>query len=52
LMKKLCKEKPSSLPYAVAQCASKWMGYKLGKVSHRFPKQWKKLFSAQEYYWK
>jgi rhamnosyltransferase len=52
LFKKLLKEKPVLIPYAVAQTGAKWIGYKMGKMSHRFPQRWKKLFSGQDYYWK
>lgn len=51
LFKRLCKEKPLLIPYAFVQTAVKFVGYRLGRWSHRAPVWFKKAFSAQDFYW-
>lgn len=51
LFKRLCKEKPLLIPYAFVQTTVKFVGYRLGRWSHRAPVWFKKAFSAQDFYW-
>jgi rhamnosyltransferase len=51
LCKRLCKESPQKLPYALLQMFAKYVGYRLGRSSVSLPVFWKKLFSGQEFYW-
>ena len=47
----LVKEAPHLLPYGALQIVSKWVGYRLGRSSHRAPVWFKRAFSSQKYYW-
>lgn len=51
LLKRLYKEKPYLIPYAIFQSCIKWLGYKLGQASLNAPHFWKKSLSAQDFYW-
>lgn len=51
LAKKLLKEGPHLIPYAVLQSGLKWLGYKLGQTSIHAPTCIKRFFSAQDFYW-
>lgn len=51
LINKLIKENPLLIPYAFAQTAMKFIGYKIGYRSTIFPRWFKKLCSGQKYYW-
>lgn len=51
LLKRLSKEKPYLIPYAIIQSCIKLLGYKLGHASLNAPHFWKKFFSAQDFYW-
>ncbi len=51
LLKRLGKEKPALIPYAVLQTAVKWGGYRLGRLSVKSPSWFKKLCSSQRFYW-
>ena len=51
LLKATCRKCPHMLPYALAQTATKWLGYKIGSHSASAPLWWKKAFSSQDFYW-
>lgn len=51
LIKRLVKERPHLMPYAIMQTASKWLGYRLGHASLNAPLWLKKAFSSQDFYW-
>lgn len=51
LMQSAAKFQGSLLPYAVLHIASKWMGYRLGRLCYKAPVCLKKLFSSQGFYW-
>jgi len=51
LIVKLWTETPLLIPYAIIQTATKLLGYKIGFMSLKFPKYFKKFFSGQKYYW-
>lgn len=51
MLKQLVREQPHLIPYAVAQCAMKWLGYHLGRLSVNAPRWWKRLLSSQDFYW-
>lgn len=47
----LRKNHPQLLPYAFLQSGAKWLAYHLGKLSANKNVPWKRLFSAQKFYW-
>lgn len=47
----LAKSRPHLLPYAFAQAAAKFSGYKVGYHARRAPLVLKKLLSSQDFYW-
>lgn len=51
ILKKVCSERPTLLPYALAHIGAKWLGYQCGKRSCKAPKWWKRLLSSQEFFW-
>jgi rhamnosyltransferase len=51
MMQTVAKYKPSLLPYACLNIASKWCGYRLGQWSLNAPNWFKKLLSSQDFYW-
>ncbi len=51
LLRAVLKQRPLHLPYAVLQTGAKWMGYRIGAVSHRAPEWLKRMCSGQDYYW-
>jgi len=51
MAKRLLKEAPQKLPYAIGQVFAKWMGYQLGKRSIHAPLWWKKKLSTQDFFW-
>lgn len=51
MIKRLVQENPLLIPYACLHLLTKWLGYQLGKKSHRAPCWWKRTFSSQKYYW-
>lgn len=52
MLKRLIKEKPSLLPYALLNISAKGFGYYLGRFSKYMPLFIKKALSSQKYYWK
>jgi rhamnosyltransferase len=52
LTKRLCKEKPTLLPYAAIQTTMKWFGYQFGKHGHRLPHWMKCKLSNHKSFWK
>ena len=51
MFKSLIADRPLSLFYGVAHCASKWMGYRLGVLCKKAPVFVKKCFTGQDFYW-
>lgn len=51
MLGQLTRERPSLIPYAIAQSAAKWLGYQIGRLSVGAPRWWKRLFSSQDFYW-
>jgi rhamnosyltransferase len=51
MFRKLRKEAPGLLPYAVLQTLVKWLGYQTGRLSTLAPRVWKRFFSGQDFYW-
>ncbi len=51
LFKKIIKEKPLILPYAILQTIFKYLGFKIGYYGTKLPRKVKRLFSQQKYYW-
>lgn len=47
----LYKKHKSLIPYALIQTGVKWMGYQWGKLIFRFPSNFKRKFSSQDFYW-
>lgn len=52
LLKRVLKEKPLYLPYAVCHILAKWLGYRIGAGSNDAPIWFKKALSSQKAYWK
>lgn len=51
MLKKLWRELPSGIPYAILQTCAKYSGYRLGQASIQAPIWFKKRLSTQKYYW-
>lgn len=51
LLKKILRESPGLLPYAIIQCGVKWLGYRVGYYSVKAPRWWKIAASGQKYFW-
>ena len=51
LFKKILKEKPFILPYAILQIVFKYLGFKIGFYGTKLPVTVKRLFSEQKYFW-
>lgn len=51
LLKQVSKENVALIPYAIIQSFSKWMGYQFGRRMTQAPKNLKRIFSAQDFYW-
>jgi rhamnosyltransferase len=53
LIKKIIKNQPILMPYAIIQSIFKWVGYRMGIIAFKinFPVFIKKFFSGQKYYW-
>lgn len=51
MIKRLLREAPAKIPYAIAHIFSKWTGYRLGKQSVQAPVWLKKALSSQDFYW-
>lgn len=51
MLKRLAKEKPHLIPYAIAHGLFKWTGYQAGKHSANAPIWLKKALSSQKFYW-
>lgn len=52
MCRKVAKEKPYLLPYALIQVTAKFLGYTIGTASTKAPLWLKKFFSSQDFYWK
>ncbi|MBS4167669.1 glycosyltransferase family 2 protein [Parachlamydia sp. AcF125] len=51
MFKRLLKNQPLMIPYAILHILAKWMGYKIGRMSCRAPLWLKKKLSSQDFYW-
>lgn len=51
MLARLWRERPFAIPYALANLASKYLGYRLGFHGRRLPLWLKRRVSAQDYYW-
>ena len=51
MFKKIIKEKPQILPYAILQTTLKYLGFKIGYYGTNLPIKLKKFLSGQKYYW-
>jgi len=51
LLKKLWKEQPQLIPYAIIQSLMKWLGYRIGFYGRTLPLWLRKKLSQQAYYW-
>lgn len=52
LLKKLAKEAPLLIPYAVLQTGVKFLGYLVGfYLGRKLPDKLKVMFSMQSFYW-
>lgn len=51
LFRRLAKEKPFLIPYAMIQTVVKYAGYRIGRASATAPIWWKRFLSAQDFYW-
>lgn len=51
MFKKIIKEKPQILPYAILQTTLKYLGFKIGYHGTNLPIKLKKFLSGQKYYW-
>lgn len=51
MIKRLIKTRPTLLPYAFLQCATKWIGYQLGTYAKKMPLFLKKKCSSFPGYW-
>jgi rhamnosyltransferase len=51
MLRRLWREQPHLVPYAVTQIASKYFGYRVGFHGHRLPGWLKRRLSAQSYFW-
>lgn len=50
-VKKILKENPLQLPYAILHTLTKWVGYQIGQRAKKFPVIIKKALSSQKFYW-
>lgn len=51
MLLELIRKKPLLLPFAVAQTAVKWFGYRIGFLGPKLPKSWCRAMSSQRYFW-
>jgi rhamnosyltransferase len=51
MTKQLAQSRPSLIPYAIAQSATKFLGYKIGSHARWLPHGLKRALSSQDYYW-
>jgi rhamnosyltransferase len=51
LLARLRRERPTLLPYAMAQLLLKYIGYRLGRVAVHLPVDFMRRLSTQDYYW-
>jgi rhamnosyltransferase len=51
MLKELAVTRPQLLPYAVAQTAVKFLGYKVGYHAQSAPRSLKRFLSSQDFYW-
>jgi len=52
MIKRLARQAPYLIPYAILQTTVKWFGYRVGFYSLRAPLGWKLRCSGQRYYWR
>lgn len=51
LLKTILIKNPFLIPYALAQCASKFIGYQIGRRSLHVPNWFKEKLSSQDFFW-
>lgn len=51
MLKRLMRNAPHLVPYALLQTGVKWLGFRTGYVSQGLPRWWCSRLSAQRYYW-
>lgn len=51
MLRELAHSRPQLIPYALAQAASKFLGYKIGFYAVSAPPSLQRRFSSQDYYW-
>ena len=51
MFKKIIKEKPQILPYAILQTTLKYLGFKIGYYGTNLPVKVKRFLSGQKYFW-
>jgi rhamnosyltransferase len=51
MVKQLMQSQPADVPYAIAQSAAKFLGYKAGNYARWLPHALKRTLSSQDYYW-
>jgi len=51
MLRHLMRKRPYAVPYALANLACKYSGYRLGFHGHRLPLWLKRRVSAQDFYW-
>ncbi|MCX6953073.1 MAG: glycosyltransferase [Verrucomicrobia bacterium] len=52
MLRRLMRQAPRLLPYAIVQTGVKWLGYRVGFHSLKAPLAWKIRCSGQPYYWR
>lgn len=51
MLLRVIRERPYAMPYALANLACKYSGYRLGFHGHRLPLWMKRRMSGQDFYW-
>jgi len=51
MLARLRRERPGAIPYAMANLASKYLGYRIGYHGHWLPLWLKRQMSAQDFFW-
>jgi hypothetical protein len=51
MLRRLVRERPQSIPYALVNVACRYFGYRLGFHGRRLPLWLKRRISGQDYYW-
>ena len=51
LLARLARERPWAIPYAMANMAAKYLGYRVGRLGPRLPLALSQRMSGQDYFW-